>query len=306
MKFYKYKALCKDGSNPLWQLEDFLKQNVYLPSLNALNDPYEGRFKFKNFTPEQVFADPEVLKHTLDHFRTAGEPELTEEELRTKITSKEFQDCLADSELSFVEDFFENNGVLCLTVDKNNIPMWAHYGDNHTGYCVVFELDLNHIQKLLDLTDKDFQEYINLVEKGEEILSFNYNRHSSIFSKISYTINVPVISLPDFSKIPDNYSRRKYLAEHSFAIKFDQWSYESEFRLIATGTGSLNLKLYAPFLSVTGVIVGSKMDNRYVKSVYDLCKIYGIKLYKALCSEYAYEILIEERAEISNVEPVIA
>src|SRR5690606_1190493 len=131
----------------------------------------------------------------------------------------EFQDCLVDIELSFVKSLFENNGVLCLTVDQNNIPMWAHYGDNHAGYCVVFEIDFNQIKNLLGLNDKDFKEYIALFEKGEDILSFNYGEHYFIFSKVIYSNAPPVISLPDFYKISDNYSRRKYLAEHSFAVK---------------------------------------------------------------------------------------
>lgn len=61
-----------------------------------------------------------------------------------------------------------------------------------------------------------------------------------------------------------------------------------------------------PFLSVTGVIVGSKMNIKNVKLVHDLCKKYGIKMYKASCSEYEYNIEVKKHELINDVEPVIA
>lgn len=53
-----------------------------------------------------------------------------------------------------IKNFFPLYGVLCLTPDSSNIPMWAHYGYYHQGYCVIFEMDLDYIY---DLCKKTFQ-----------------------------------------------------------------------------------------------------------------------------------------------------
>ena len=40
-------------------------------------------------------------------------------------------------------------GVCCLTTKPDNLPMWAHYADNHEGVCYQFDLS-GHASHALD------------------------------------------------------------------------------------------------------------------------------------------------------------
>ena len=35
----------------------------------------------------------------------------------------------------------KQSGVFCMTQKKDNILMWAHYADQHTGFCLEFDTD---------------------------------------------------------------------------------------------------------------------------------------------------------------------
>lgn len=44
-------------------------------------------------------------------------------------------------EASFLDTYLENFGILCLTQDPLNPLMWSHYGQNHTGFAIGYDVN---------------------------------------------------------------------------------------------------------------------------------------------------------------------
>lgn len=105
---YKYYWLDDNEEKNERRLNTLAEGKVYMSSLGGFNDPFEG----------QAFV-------------------FDENELRNKGWNlKWFKD--------FVEQINSNAGVGCFcNVDEKeqNMPMWAYYANNHSGFCVEYLID---------------------------------------------------------------------------------------------------------------------------------------------------------------------
>lgn len=102
MKLYKYKSL--DETSAIFTKSILTDNEVFFPKFSDLNDPFEGHFKM--VLPE-----------------TPQGREMAANGLRV----------ITEGILSI------NPAVLSLSQVKNNLLMWAHYSDNHTGICIEFD-----------------------------------------------------------------------------------------------------------------------------------------------------------------------
>lgn len=200
-------------------------------------------------------------------------------------------------------------GVLSLLDSESNIPMWAHYANNHRGYCVIFELDFSHIFRLMPkFQQKDQPEFMNTIPTGEEMLQFQHeDKNGQIinfcFTKIRYQETIPVIYRSKFERLfqeNDNECKR-YVIKNTIGVKYKQWEYENEYRLISNLTsekGNLyDMQGYMPFLKVTGVIMGYKLSDTEKDIIKYLATKHDVELYQASCSKTEYKI------EITKVDP---
>ena len=113
--------------------------------------------------------------------------------------------------------------VVCLSEIDNDILMWSHYADGHTGFCIEFERSDN-----------------NDLGKWDYCLPVTYD----------------AVEVPSFD--PPRLEERASVAM-IVSSKAPNWSYEKEWRLIishefANGLISLPAK-------ITSLIFGCKMDN---------------------------------------------
>lgn len=102
---YKYFSLTEnDGLNKL-KLETLRNKKIYMSDIKSLNDPFDNKaFFYKN---EKLQKHKEL--HTAD--------------------GKIFDDLSSFSRVSS----FTANGINCM-------PMWAHYSNNHKGFCVSYDM----------------------------------------------------------------------------------------------------------------------------------------------------------------------
>ena len=169
--------------------------------------------------------------------------------------------------------------------------MWAHYADNHQGYCIVFEIDFDEIYKILEKdhpfkNDRTgFDSFVkNIVNPDcgtREILHFTQELDPDkkfIFTKVSYE-NIPpeiketMLAQKDIESIQihhgNPYYLNKYIIQNSVGVKFKQWEYENEYRLISNACGErfglMHLKGY-PFLKIAGIIMGEKIGTNLDES----------------------------------------
>jgi len=125
-------------------------------------------------------------------------------------------------------------GVVCLSEINNDILMWSHYTDGHTGFCIEFERSDN-----------------NDLGKWDYCLPVTYD----------------AVEAPSFD--PPSLEEKASVAK-IVSSKAPNWSYEKEWRLIvshefADGPISLPAK-------ITAVIFGCKMDSTRRRTIANILR----------------------------------
>lgn len=301
-KLYHYKSL--DSFEHFNYLKNYIEQKVWMTPLNNFNDPFEGNFKLTSFSPQDILYNPQLKQHYFEIFKK--EPEyanLTEAEFVDLLSNPNLLNELIKNNQTLVESLFSQHGAICFTSDCSNIPMWSHYANNHTGYCVIFDFDFNVLRQYMKIpTDFEFNQIKESIKNGSRILSFTDKKqeHEFVFAKIKYEKSPPILSLSYVKSLKDNDSGEatitEYIVNHSVGVKYFQWEYEQEYRLItntnSTNGGLVYLPYYAPFLKVTGIIIGSEMQEKNKKLIQNFCINKNIELFNAVLSREEYKIKI--------------
>jgi hypothetical protein len=302
LKFYKYQLLSEEKH--FIYLQNYLNQKVWLVPLEQFNDPFEGKCSSAPLSPEFILSNLHIFDSLLKQHHLNGMPELTADEFKKLLNSEELRNYLKNNPRI---SEFKKHGALCLTRKNNNIPMWAYYADNHKGYCVEFELDFTILCEVAKFDQDKIDELINIITHGSGILSrkLGEDPQAFVFGKVRYNETMPSIVFEDFIKLTSLYDQLKYIFENSVGVKSIEWKHEDEFRLIMNGNseecGLLPLAgRLAPFLKVTGIIIGDQMEENRRKRVLDLCQNKKIRLYSATCSDSLYEIIIKPYLNMSH------
>lgn len=325
IKLYHYKPL--STLENFSHLMNYMNQKIWLTRLAEFNDPFEAQFDFKYATAQEILASPSRFHKYYDIIKKAN-PAMTKEELENELKKPE-----ADNKLGVTRrerNFFNSFGAICLTSSCSNIPMWAHYTNYHQGYCVIFEIDLDYLsEKCLGFNlDKVF----NPKQDGsdQEILSFKNPLDDInirfVLTKVIYKEDRPIMEeiKEDELHNKSEYEKIKYFVTNSFGVKYKQWAYEEEYRLVVTsnskGSGLMDINGYS-FIKITGIIMGrnigknmskdasdfmhshelsicrfngSSIDEKVKEFIAQLAKKHGIKIYLAKCSDEKYEIIYDE------------
>lgn len=144
-------------------------------------------------------------------------------------------------------------GVLCLTGKADNLLMWAHYADSHTG--LVIELDVEH-----PFFKQVFEDPLSPVGLDED-LSKDYG----YLKPMVYDNHRPEITISSVKSFD------------SFLIKSKDWAYEEEWRMlmptanatkvIKMGDG-VDICLYeVPKVAITKVILGCRASDELLNLV---------------------------------------
>lgn len=212
-----------------------------------------------------ILKERKLFQFHFDFFK-ASNPNLTKDIFIEHVKSPIFKRELEILSKKLIKDIFPNHGAICLTTCASNIPMWGHYANNHRGYCLIFEVDFKKISEMSGLSSVYIENYINDISNEKKLILFSSKLHEFVFAKVRYDDKPPTINLNDLYLIQDNpYERDKHIIKNTVAVKFKQWKYENEFRLISNQNskdgGLLDLRGYAPFLKITGVIMGHKLND---------------------------------------------
>ena len=185
---YKYFSLSDDKKLNKKKFKTLADKKIFMSDIKDFNDPYDSKCFF--YAPEKL-ADIERLKPQngkfIDDFTTFIKG--------TALTS---------------------NGV-------QSMPMWAHYSNNHSGFCVSYDMNVNsqlkgctflvqYISERLDIT--------SLVRKQAEQMCNTIDKNIAIGQKQTVIDDLTMILVPQLL----------------FNLKLDQWSYENEFRCSTAST----------------------------------------------------------------------
>ncbi len=120
---------------------------------------------------------------------------------------------VASQSIDVANDLFLKSIVLtAFTANmSNNLPMWAHYSNNHKGYCVKYKVGNKHTIRNVIYESKRISmsnTFFNFLQKTDYGVKFRNNKYleeAQIFSSI---------------------------LQDMFFMKHDSWEYEHEFRAL--------------------------------------------------------------------------
>ena len=242
---YKYYSLNEDEELNKQKFKTLQNNQIFMSRIRDFNDPFDGKAFFYD---SKQLANIKYLDHV--HGR-------------------------------IIDDFTEFNRGTALTENGTNcMPMWAHYANNHRGFCVAYDMKdqanitlagctfpIQYTDDRLDITSF-MKEYMNMV-------SLEVERQSAQGRK--------EIIISDLSLI--------YVSQFLCNIKHSTWSYEKEFRC-TNGTNTEGM----PYIDAVpkAIYIGMNCNEKNKKELIEIAKILSIPVYQMQLEELSEKFSLEE------------
>lgn len=221
-KLYRYRSMADES----WVRDIFLKCEQYYPSPTQFNDPFDV-----NMPLSATGTDKEIRNYL---FKELKRQNISEEEceLMIKYALDNYTDTYYEEViLKKMREIRQMLEILSMSRFKNDILMWSHYADGHTGFCLEF--------------DPAYDDFLN----------------KNLY-KVKYKSKYPKASI--FSS-----SDRK-ITDMTVLVKSKHWKYEGEWRVVPLPPDPARKGIYkfAPE-ALTGIIFGCEMSVGDRKKVID-------------------------------------
>ena len=170
-----------------------------------------------------------------------------------------------------VETNYNKFGICCIAGNRDNLLMWSHYSQNHTGFCIGLSTT-----KLFDLQEQ-------LAHETEELLEFH---------KVEYSDSIPIINFYEVMLVDDNKEHISPLV----TTKSSHWEYEHEYRLIYWDKVNQPLTLLQD--TIVEIIVGCRAQERDIQKIIDISQENGnnISILKAIKEKNQFKLRFEQIA----------
>lgn len=254
LKLYKYlryedgaKAILDNGTMKFSQYDEF-------------NDPFDCKVSY------DIEDSINYAKTRRDLLKAAGDKlglSPAERISKKSVLLKNIENSILNGD--FHHSLLEKVGICCFSITPDNILMWSHYANNHTG--IVLEFDT-------------FQDTSTELDDVESLF---------IGYPVKYEREMPRISVRNGQ---DGFDA----VQQVLLTKSDDWKYENEFRVLSTSKGPgihhFDHKL------ISKVILGAKMKpNERVQiqnqvSMVNNSKDLNIQISEAQMNSDRYEINI--------------
>lgn len=167
--------------------------------------------------------------------------------------------------------------------DRNDmermIQMWAHYSDNHKGFCVEYDISSLEPENILKTYDskKGYKSYSP--EKNINLLIL-----AGLFPIIysSYRVNVPRTKLEKLTIYKDGNLINKMgideILYKAFITKSTKWSYEKEWRIILDGRICSYFNNKIPFPFIKHIYLGSRMKPEIIDDLIEIADELNVEI----------------------------
>jgi len=182
------------------------KGNLWFSDPSKFNDPFEFRLQVdKNLNEEDILEYFELYKKLSVNPSESVVLDFNNVLYKYRTSPQKFIQLYLTPFVEHIRNF----GVCCFSTAKNNILMWSHYADKHSG--IVVEYD----RQLLD----------------ETIIKKNNLVQMTAIDQITYSNEFPLIKISS--------SHRKVSDEIKKVLftKSVEWKYEKEVRIISNLIG---------------------------------------------------------------------
>jgi hypothetical protein len=226
---YKDRNQCKNFVDINEKKFNALRKNqIWMSKFDNLNDPYEYKAMF--------------LK-------------------RTELAEKGWPIELLDGYINRMKEIYLISSFTQNIVD--NMPMWAHYSNNHQGFCV---------------------EYNVLNPKVVYPISYEEDRFglASIITTIFDLSNK--IFKGEIDETNKEFQWYMTLITHFGLIKHKSWAYENEFRIIQADQGGNNKGALVPTikvgLDINAIFIGSQCSNENRDELIKIAQDLKVNIYE--------------------------
>lgn len=249
---YKYRPFDANG----FDINLITQGRVWFSSARHFNDPFDSSVHlFIDSVPWET-----QLRHAMGLLRRTN-PTLNREQRRV-IATRQLKERERDPNRSqqFQQSQQRQNetafGICCLTPVYDDLLMWAHYSDNHTGFCIGFH---SHV---IERWQQEF------VVTNQSLLDL---------VKIEYSEEMPRLGFYE-TMLSDDWQDGLMKLVTTRSI---YWSYEQEYRLMYWDHPDTALALGREV--VAEVIFGCRADDSDITGVFSALGSGGVTvpLYKA-------------------------
>ena len=245
-------------------LEEINDEKIWIARPDSFNDPYELYFRadfqktfFEFFLRKFPQIEKEVGVEVLDSIRKG---ERQGERLFQYLLVKE--GALSKEKLDVVKDNFNKDNLVqnrkhmsdtakvsCFSERNDSIPMWAHYADQHKGFCIEYDI-------------------YNQTKKSIEFLF-----------PIIYTDKITDVT-KELSKGILGWGIKPTI------FKSRDWSYEKEWRYIVSTPPDPPYKgAYLKFFPIKGIYLGTKIEDEHKDKLVEIAAAKNIPIYKMRMSD---------------------
>lgn len=242
---YKFYSFTHDEDLNAKKIETLKNKKIYMSSIKEFNDPFDGKAFFYN---PQELADIKRLS------RHKGK---------------------------FIDDFTQFHKGTALTENGTNcMPMWAHYANNHQGFCVAYDMKnpanttLSGCTFPVQYTDQrlDITSYL---KKYAEMVESTVDNHIAQGKK--------KILINDLSIV--------YMQLYLCNIKHSSWQYEKEFRC-TTGAQAKGM----PYIDAmpTAIYIGMNCSQQHRSELVAVARSLSIPVYQMNLAVLSENYTLEE------------
>ena len=242
---YKFYSLNDDQELNDKKFKTLQNKQIFMSNIKDFNDPFDGKAFFYD---SKQLADIKRLEH-----------------VGGKI----------------IDDFTAFNRGTALTENNTScMPMWAHYSNNHQGFCVAYDMKNPANTTLAGCTFP-----IQYTDERLDITSFM----KKYFSKLSLEVDRQVSR--GIKQIPINDLSLVYVAQFLCNIKHSTWSYEKEFRCTA-GAQAKGM----PYMDAVpkAIYIGLHCKKANRKKLVEISRSLLIPVYQMRFNELSERYCLEE------------
>lgn len=241
---YKFYSFTNDRYLNKKKIITLQNSQIYMSDIKDFNDPFDGKAFYYN---------PEELKEIERLSRHKGH---------------------------LIDDFTVFHKGTALTENYMNcMPMWAHYSNNHQGYCIAYDMKN---PKNLSLAACTFP--VQYTEKRLDITSFMKKYANMLSEEVDRQVaqGIRQVLIKDWSLI--------YLAQYLCNIKHLSWKYEREFRC-TMGAKAEGM----PYVEAVpkAIYVGMKCNAKNREKLINIARQQMIPIYQMKFIDVSEEYVLE-------------
>ena len=242
---YKFVPLANSPEENEKRLSSLSRNEIWFSIPGKMNDPYEFR---------GIYVD-------YDHLKKAG---------------------ISKNEVDALQKMFEENYLLSSFTLRmaDNFPMWAHYANDHKGFCVKYRVvDDKHIRRVLYSEKRP-----DVTESIQKAICNNEK------------IKDPSISPELRSYIMGLQNMFMRVLEQNYTVKYESWKHEEEYRIIAERTdkkSSIGQNVLAKDvgLQVSAIYTGCKCELS--ERIREIANELNVQCYQCKLNEKDYLVFAE-------------